>query len=267
VEVNQLARQTLRLRHHVLIAGYGRCGQNLARLLDSQEMSYVALDLDPDRIRQAKQAGESVLFGDATQAHTLQAAGLARASAVVISYLTDASAIKCLHHVQTTAPHVPVIVRTTDDAHLTRLLDAGATEVVPEAIEGSLMLAGHTLALLGVPMRKVLRLIQDQRDQRYGLLRGYFHGSDDDETAPDAQDHERLLCVTLPSGSSAVGQTWEVFSPLFAEVRLMNLRRAQGQRVLVAQGQEAKEVLQAGDTLVLSGRPVPLAQAQAALAG
>ena len=84
------------------------------------------------------------------------------------------------------APQVPVVVRTQDDAHLDKLRDAGATEVVPEAIEGSLMLASHALALVGVPMRRVLRVVQDQRDARYNMLRGYFHGADDD--TPNERD-------------------------------------------------------------------------------
>jgi CPA2 family monovalent cation:H+ antiporter-2 len=68
--------------------------------------------------------------------------------------------------------------------------------VVPEAIEGSLMLASHALALVGVPMRRVIRIVQDQRDARYNLLRGYFHGADDDSV--DDFEQERLSTVTLP---------------------------------------------------------------------
>ena len=82
---------------------------------------------------------------------------------------------------------------------------AGATEVVPEALEGSLMLASHALALVGVPMRRVIRIVQDQRDARYNLLRGYFHGADDDTL--DEIDHERLTTVGMPMASPLVGQT------------------------------------------------------------
>jgi CPA2 family monovalent cation:H+ antiporter-2 len=94
---------------------------------------------------------------------------------------------------------VPVVVRTEDDTDLEKLQAAGATEVVPEAIEGSLMLAGHALALVGVPMRRVLRLVQGQREQRYGLLRG-FHGADDDTVSE--RDQERLYSITLPGAAA-----------------------------------------------------------------
>ncbi len=188
----------MRTEAHLIICGYGRSGQNLARLLDKERIPYMALDLDPDRVRQAAAAGQSVVFGDAAKLPSLIAAGLSRATAVVITYHDTPSALKVLQHVREHAAHVPVIVRTIDDAELERLRAAGATEVVPEALEGSLMLASHALALVGVPMRRVIRITQDMRDARYGLLRGYFHGADDD-TASELQQ-ARLQSVILPPG-------------------------------------------------------------------
>jgi CPA2 family monovalent cation:H+ antiporter-2 len=99
---------------------------------------------------------------------------------------------------------VPVVVRTLDDSDLEKLRAAGATEVVPEALEGSLMLASQALALVGVPLRRVIRLVQDARYERYGLLRDYFHGADDD-TAGEAQQ-PRLRTVSLPPGAVSVGR-------------------------------------------------------------
>ena len=103
-----------------------------------------------------------------------------------------------------------MIVRTIDDTDLERLRAAGATEVVPEAIEGSLMLASHALALVGVPMRRVIRIARDARDARYGLLRGYFHGADDDTV--DELQQARLLSVSLPPAAAmprpAARPTW-----------------------------------------------------------
>ncbi|HEX7383179.1 MAG TPA: cation:proton antiporter, partial [Burkholderiaceae bacterium] len=196
VAMTTIARRAMNTTAHVLIAGYGRSGQNLARILDAEGIPYMALDLDPDRVRQATAAGQNVVFGDATRLQSLIAAGLTRASALVISYHDTPSALKILHLVREHAPALPVIVRTIDDADLERLQAAGATEVVPEAIEGSLMLASHALALVGVPMRRVIRVVRDQRDARYRLLRGYFHGADDDtadERQRVAREHHRAL--------------------------------------------------------------------------
>ena len=154
------------------------------------------------------------------------------------------------------APQVPVIVRTQDDHDLEKLQAAGAAEVVPEAIEGSLMLASHALALVGVPMRRVIRVVQDQRDARYQLLRGYFHGADDDSADELAQ--ERLTTVTLSPTAPCVGRS--VGDLLLAPmgVRLVSLRRAQGRVVQVSDDVQ----LQVGDALVLSGKPANLDDAE-----
>jgi CPA2 family monovalent cation:H+ antiporter-2 len=184
------------------------------------------------------------------------AAGLARASAIVVSYHDTPSALKILRHVREHAPTVPAIVRTIDDADLERLRAAGATEVVPEAIEGSLMLASHALALVGVPMRRVLRISREARDKRYGLLRGYFHGADDDTVEELGQ--ARLLSVSLSPEATSVGQRLGQLAFQDQGVQVVSLRRASG-RVVSA---EDDLRLAAGDTLVLSGLPEPLALAE-----
>jgi CPA2 family monovalent cation:H+ antiporter-2 len=261
VAMTTIAKRAINTEAHVIIAGYGRCGQNLARILERERIPYMALDLDPDRVRQAAAAGQSVVFGDAARLQSLMAAGLARASAVVVSYVDTPSAMKILHVVQAHAPKVPVIVRTLDDADLEKLQAAGATEVVPEAIEGSLMLASHALALVGVPMRRVIRVVQDQRDARYGLLRGYFHGADDDTV--DDLHTARLLSITLPAAGACVGHALGDQALHAIGVTVASLRRASG---VITQPDDAL-VLAAGDTLVLAGLPEPLALAESKLLG
>ena len=261
VAMTSIAKRSINAEAHIIIAGYGRSGQNLARLLEGERIPYMALDLDPDRVRQAAAAGQSVVFGDAARLQSLMAAGLARASAVVVSYHDTPSALKILRLVQAHAPKVPVIVRTIDDSDIERLRAAGATEVVPEAIEGSLMLASHALALVGVPMRRVIRVVQDQRDARYGLLRGYFHGADDDGV--DELQTARLLSVTLPSAGSHLGQTLADQALHAVGVTVVSVRHAAG-AVTVP---DDSLVLAAGDTLVLSGLPEPLALAESKLLG
>lgn len=261
VAMTSIAKRAINAEAHIIIAGYGRSGQNLARLLDGEKIPYMALDLDPDRVRQAAAAGQSVVFGDAARLQSLMAAGLARASAVVVSYHDTASALRILSLVQAHAPKVPVIVRTIDDSDIERLQAAGATAVVPEAIEGSLMLASHALALVGVPMRRVIRVVQDQRDARYGLLRGYFHGADDDTV--DELQTARLLSVTLPAAGSHLGETLAAQALHAVGVTVVSVRRAGGAVTKPAESL----VLAAGDTLVLSGLPEPLALAEGRLLG
>jgi CPA2 family monovalent cation:H+ antiporter-2 len=181
LEMTQLAQKSINTEKHIIICGYGRCGQNLAKLLKTQEIPYLALDLDPDRVNRAISQGDHVAYGDAARLQSLMAVGLERASAVVITYLDNASAFKVLDLAREHAPHVPVVVRTQDDHDLAKFQAAGASEVVPETIEGSLMLATHALALVGVPMKRVIRMVQAQRLQRYELLREFDPGEKADD--------------------------------------------------------------------------------------
>ena len=261
VAMTTIAKRAINTEAHIIICGYGRSGQNLAKLLAREQIPYMALDLDPDRVRQAAAAGQSVVFGDAARLPSLMAAGLARAAAVVVSYHDTPSALKILAQVQAHAPKVPVIVRTIDDSDIERLRAAGATEVVPEAIEGSLMLAGHALALVGVPMQRVIRITRDARDARYGLLRGYFHGADDDTVEELAQ--ARLKSVTLPEAARCLGRKLDDLALHAVGVSVVSVRRAAG-GVVAASGDL---VLAGGDTLVLSGLPEPLALAEEKLLG
>ena len=256
VQLTSIAKKSIKADAHVIICGYGRSGQNLARLLEAEAIPYMALDLDPDRVRQAAAAGQSVVFGDAARQASLIAAGLSRASAVVISYHDTPSALKVLHEVRAHSPQIPVVVRTIDDTDLEKLRAAGATEVVPEAIEGSLMLASHALALVGVPMRRVIRITRDARDRRYGLLRGYFHGADDDSA--EERDQARLQSITLPVASPLQGQTLGDLALSAMGVGVVSVRRASG----AVQSAQDELALQGGDTLVLSGTPAALALAE-----
>ncbi len=256
VQMTSIARKSIKANKHVIICGYGRCGQNLARMLDKEHIPYMALDLDPDRVRQAAAAGDSVVFGDAARLQALMAAGLARASAVVVTYLETPSAMKVLAHIHEHAPQVPVVVRTQDDHDLEALQQAGATEVVPEAIEGSLMLASHALALVGVPMRRVIRIVQEQRDARYTLLRGFFRGADDGSV--DELHQERLSSVTLPLSARAIGRTVADLTLSTWSIRLVSLRRKSGQVMTLSD----ELVLMEGDSLVLSGKADMLEQAE-----
>jgi CPA2 family monovalent cation:H+ antiporter-2 len=189
------------------------------------------------------------------------AAGLARASAVVVTYLDTPGAMRVLSLVHSHAPQVPVIVRTKDDRDLEKLTQAGASEVVPETIEGSLMLASHALALVGVPLRRVIRRVQDQRDARYQLLRGYFHGVDDDSI--DELQLDRLATLTLGRDAHSLGRALAFFRLHAPEVRLLSLRRKSGKTIALTEDSEFEE----GDVLVLSGKIEALSRAEDKLFG
>ncbi len=254
--LTQIAARTMATQKHVIIAGFGRSGQNLANLLEEEKIAYHALDLDPDRVREAQAAGANVSYGNAARRESLVAAGIHRAAALVISYADTASALKVLHFVHELAPNLPVIVRSHDDTDLDKLRAAGATEVVPEAMEGSLMLASHALVMLGVPLRRVVHRVQAARDERYASLRGYFHGAGD--ALDDAEHlHVRLHSVALNAGAKAIGQTLMMLKLADLHAEVTAIRRGR-QRVEVT----PDVLLQAGDIVVLRGATEAVARAE-----
>lgn len=174
------------LRDHVIICGYGRSGQYLGRFLREENIPYVALDMDSGRVQEAASAGENVVYGDAGRRSVLEAAGVARAKAVIISYAEKPAAMKVLHVVQERYPELPVIVRTHDDTHMDAFREAGAAEVVPEILEGSLMLASHALVTLGVPLNRVVKRIRLFREERYKMFKGFFRGVTDTDVSTAA---------------------------------------------------------------------------------
>ena len=246
--LTQLATRTMSAQKHVIIAGFGRSGQSLARLLEEEGITYHALEMDPELVQDARSGGASVSYGDAARRESLVAAGIHRAAALVVTYASTPSALKVLHHAAELAPELPVIVRSYDDADLDKLLAAGATEVVPESLEGSLMLASHALVMLGIPLRRVVHRVQDARDERYASLRGYFHGAADAEDGNDGLN-VRLQSVTLIDGARAIGKTLaeiDLAGQCGTEVAM--LRRGK-LRVEAAQD----TVLMGGDIVVLRG--------------
>jgi CPA2 family monovalent cation:H+ antiporter-2 len=175
-EDNRLAVACAELDRHVIILGYGRVGQTIARFLRLQKIPFVALDTDVVRLREATVAGDQVFFGDPLRHDILRAAGIERAALLVVSFDDVAGALRILAHARDVRADVPVLVRTRDDVGLAQLQAAGATEVIPETLEASLMLVSHVLMLLGTEPARIERLLQQTRRHRYRLLHGYREG-------------------------------------------------------------------------------------------
>ena len=208
MQLTQIAAQSMGTEKHAILCGFGRSGQYLTRFLGQEGINYIALDLDPDRVREAAAGGETVVFGDASRKEALIAAGLMRASVAIVTVSDTPLAEKILHHIHSLRPDIPVVVRTVDERDIDRLSHAGATEVVPETLEASLMLASHALVLLGVPVNRVLKRIRQTRSQRYSLLRGFYRGaSDHDLDEIDDHHQPRLHSILLEPGSGAIGRT------------------------------------------------------------
>jgi len=256
VALHSLAVKSMATRGHVIVCGYGRSGQSLAQFLEREKIPVIALDSDPERVRQAAAAGDSVVFGDAARREVLVAAAISRATAVVVSFADTPKALAILAHVRELRPELPVIVRTFDDSDVVRLKEAGAAEIVAEVVEGSLMLATQTMMQLGMPLNRVLRRLRDAREERYRSMRGFFPGATDEDDA----DHvaPRLRTLVVGPDAACVGRTIASLNLEAMGAQLTAIRRP-GAHDMNPSGETR---LREGDVIVLLGTQGSLAKAE-----
>jgi CPA2 family monovalent cation:H+ antiporter-2 len=260
-EREEQATKEIAQREHVILCGFGRVGQNVARVLESQGFEYIALDLDPARIRAARQAGDPVIFGDSADEELLARAGMAHASAVVISFADPATALGILRSVRRMHPDLPVLVRTADDARLKELQDGGATDVVPETFEASLMLVSHVLMLLHVPVTRVVRTLAEIRNSRYAVLRNIVRHGDARPVDETSEHREEIKSVVVPPGAWAVGRSLSEVRGRGVAVTFTGVRR----HGILGREPAGETVLQDGDIVVIYGQPEELERAESVL--
>jgi len=260
-EREEAATHEIAEREHVVLCGFGRVGQNVGRVLESHGFEYIALDLDPARIRAARQAGDPVMFGDSADEEMLTKAGIARATAVVISFSDPATALAILHSVRRMHPELPVLVRTADDTRLRDLQDAGATDVVPETFEASLMLVSHVLMLLHVPVTRVVRTLGEIRNSRYAVLRNIVRRGDARVVDETTEHREELRSIVVPPGAWAVGRSLGEVRNRGVAVTFTGVRR----HGILGREPSVETVLRDGDIVVIYGQPEELERAEAVL--
>jgi len=175
--IHEIAVAGFGMQGHVIICGYGRTGALIAEFLADEQIPFLALDIDPQQLKLSVPAGGKLVFGSADRTEVLLAAGVARARALVVAYPDVPSAERVVRKVRESRPDLPVVVRVPDETDVVRLKDAGASEVIPEILEGGLMLAAETLAQVGVPMERAIGQVRTARAQRYASLREYYGAS------------------------------------------------------------------------------------------
>ena len=248
-------------RDHVVICGFGRVGQNIARVLEQTGFEYIALDLDAYRIRVGRQAGDPVIYGDAGEVKMLENVGLAHASCVVITFANPEVALRILRGVRQVRTDVPILVRTQDDTKLEQLQAAGATEVVPETFEASLMLLSHLLLLLKLPVPRVIRTVNDIRGSRYGMLRQYFPAADAERLDESHAFREELHSVILPPHAWAVGRSIAELAARGSRASVSAVRRDG----IVGREPSPDTLLKEGDVVVMCGTPEAVEHAETLL--
>ncbi|WP_421193600.1 cation:proton antiporter [Aeromonas jandaei] len=252
---SEVAQSGLSKSQHVIIAGFGRAGQTCARFLKLEEIPFLALDLDPERVSEAKQAGEQVAFGDASRRDILLAAGLLRARLVIITFDDRKRVEAMLALIRELAGELKVLVRTRDDSFLEQYKQAGAFEVIPESQEGALMLVSHLLVNCDIPLGRVIRRMEHERSSQYRFLHGFYWGDQSANNLEADQLLERLHPLMLHDQAWAVGR--EVRELPLDEVRIKEVQR--GDQMLEPRDELT---LQAGDRLILFGAAVAIEQAE-----
>jgi CPA2 family monovalent cation:H+ antiporter-2 len=238
------------LSDHVILCGYGRSGQFLGRFLKEENISFIAIDMDLNRVNDAASAGEKVMYGDASRRVVLNAAGISTCKAVIITYADDRASSKVLSVIRESYLELPIIVRTTDETSIERLQEEGASEVVPEVLEGSLMLGSHALIMLGVPLGRVVKKIRAFRSERYAMFRGYFKGSTD--ITDDFSGQEQLELHSIEVRKNPLLLSVKLDSIRFEDfhVQIQYLRRP---NMLEDIEPRPDILLSNGDTLVILG--------------
>jgi CPA2 family monovalent cation:H+ antiporter-2 len=204
LNLTKIASQSLKNSDHVIICGFGISGQQLATILEQEQIKYIALDEDPDRVNDASQAGKSVVYGTSQSKNHLIAAGIVRAKAVVITFQNINESMKVIQQVELLHPGIPIIVRATDERDVEKLELVGATQVIPEKTEGGLMLSAQVLTVVGVPIKRVLRRVTQARENRYGALKGFFPSFENDDS--ESSNSPRLHSVKLKENTQAIGR-------------------------------------------------------------
>jgi CPA2 family monovalent cation:H+ antiporter-2 len=254
-QLDEIAAMSAELNGHVVICGYGRVGQSIGRFLRREQLRFIALDDDPVRVQEAAAGESNVHYGDSRRGELLAAVGLARARLLVVAVDKTDVAMEVLRAARHLNAQVPILVRTRDDSQHAELKAAGATEVVPELLESSLMLASHALIMLGVPERQVQAKVDEVRHTRYRLLHGFYHGAQSNLLDSQGQPKTLMHAVNLSGDAHACGQTLDALALEKMGVEVQGLQRG-GQELAL----DTRAPLQPGDTVLMSG---PLAAIEA----
>lgn len=239
------------IREHVVICGFGRVGQSVARMLDMEEVEYVVVDVDPIRVHESRSAGEPVIFGDATQKDILLNAGITDAKLVLITFSDAEQAKLVIDAARQCREDIDVMVRTYRDAELDALYKAGASQVVPELQEGSLMLITQVMHYAGIPMSRILRRVREERKGRYDHLHGFYPGETTEISYGTADKLEFIHAVALGADAFAIGKTIAELGKLTEKVKIKSIRRG----TVDWDPADWHQALASGDIVVVAGKP------------
>lgn len=256
--LDQMGLDEQKLNDHVLIFGYGRVGQSVSRLLKIEAIPYMVVDADPIRVQESQSAGEPVYFGDVKQKDILRMVGIERAKMVLITFDQHDKAISVIHLIKSLFPDLPIVVRTRKDYRMEELLQAGASQVVPEILEGSLMLVTQVLQMSGVPMSRILKRVRKERKGHYANMHGFFPGETTEMDYVKQDKLEFMHAVILTNHAYAVGKTLNELNLQQWRIKVTGLRRDNHELA----DPDQNTVLMDGDVLIIAAKPRKVERAE-----
>lgn len=246
------------IANHIVIAGFGRVGQSVAKLLKTENIPFVVIDSDPVRVYESRNAGEPIIFGDCRNKDILHSANVNGARLLLITFDYPGEAIRVMSATHQVNPKLDVMVRTKRDYELESLYNAGAAQVVPELQEGNLMLITQVLHYSGVPMSRILKRVRQERKGRYDHLHGFYPGETTEITYNTQDKLEFVRAVALGSHAACIGKALHELKLNTMRVTVKGLRRNGKQINRPAHSM----VLAAGDILIVIGKPGRVEQAE-----
>lgn len=246
-DAHAFRQEVKEIDNHVIICGYRRVGQGLARLLEEQGVPYLGLELDSKIVTEAWEAGESVYYADASRTEILMAAGIQRARLVVITVVDTEIAKQITEAARKKNKNIPIVVRARDDTYLEALIQLGATEVLPESLEASVMVAQRVLEKLELPNEEIEEVVGRIRIEGYRQLKSFFHGTPQKATS---KSETFLHSIVLLETDKAIGKRIADLNLESMGVTLKALKRGE-----IRGDQPSPEmILQVDDTLILEGK-------------
>jgi CPA2 family monovalent cation:H+ antiporter-2 len=249
--INNNQPKSEELKNHTIILGFGRVGQSVARMLKLEAVPFQAIDIDPIRVQESRTAGEQVLFGDGSQKDILNTANIAHATSIIITFDDHAKVLKVLNTIKSLQLNVAILVRTRKDHNLQELFDAGASQVVPEKQEGSLMLISQVLHYAGIPMSRILKRIRNERKQNYEHMHGFFPGESTEINYETSDKLEFMHAIVMSDDAFAVGKTVEDLGIAGKRVSLISIRR-NGKELA---NPSLDYLIESSDVIIISGKP------------
>lgn len=235
----------------VLVLGYGRVGQTVSRFLTQEGIDHLAIDHDTRRVQEAIAGGDKVYYGDAARRDILKAVHAEQVELIIISFAEDLKALEVLKSIRELNERAEIIVRSRDDLHLQQLMEAGATQVVPDTLEASLMLVSQVLSRSGIPIRRILSRLDQARRSHYGEMHGFYPGETTDMDPEKIDRLQFLHAVQLSDSAYACGKELKRLALDELAVTVKSVRRGEEEFTEV----RGDFVLHQDDVVVLAGGP------------